>query len=172
MVVLGIVQDVHMLCWKWWRQRGNITDAVVVLHLIPRGADTAEGALQVLAGAWGAGPRQAHALVDVCRRGEITSDSVCAQLRGLGCRVPYCTQALPYCTLLCPKDARQAEKTFSRMLYLVHPGNMDSALQDVELQEAEWWTQVTRVQRACLPAPRVPARRIVAKASLVQPCML
>lgn len=95
MVVLGIVQDVHMLCWKWWRQRGNITDAVVVLHLIPRGADTAEGALQVLAGAWGAGPRQAHALVDVCRRGEITSDSVCAQLRGLGCRVPYCTQALP-----------------------------------------------------------------------------
>lgn len=76
------------------------------------------------------------------------------------------------CTLLCPKDARQAEKIFSRMLCLVHPGNMDSALQDMVLQEAEWWTQVTRVQHACLPAPRVPARRIVAKAALVQLCML
>lgn len=56
--------------------RADITDAVVVLHLVARGADTAEGALQVLAGARGAGPRQAHALVDVCREGEITSDSV------------------------------------------------------------------------------------------------
>lgn len=40
-------------------------DAVVVLYFIPRGANTAEGALQVLAGAGGAGPRQAHALIDV-----------------------------------------------------------------------------------------------------------
>lgn len=95
MVVLGALQGDHMLCWKWRRQRANITDAVVVLHLVPRGADTAEGALQVLAGARGAGPRQAHTLVDVCRGGEITNESFCAQLRGLGCRVPYYTQTLP-----------------------------------------------------------------------------
>lgn len=69
-----------MLCWKWRRQRGNITNAIVVLHFIPRGANAAEGALQVLASAWGAGPRQAHALIDVCRGGEIISDSISAQL--------------------------------------------------------------------------------------------
>lgn len=40
-------------------------NAIVVLHFIPRGANAAEGALQVLASAWGAGPRQAHALIDV-----------------------------------------------------------------------------------------------------------
>lgn len=61
------------------------------------------------------------------------------------------------CTLLCPKDAREADKTFFRMFYLVYPGNMDSALQDLVLQEAEWWTQVTSVQRACLPPQPLPA---------------
>jgi len=95
MVVLGRAQGDRVLCWKWRRRRANITDAVVVLHLVPGGADAAEGALQVLAGARGAGPRQAHALVDVCRGGETTSDSGCAQLGGLGCGVPYCTPALP-----------------------------------------------------------------------------
>lgn len=50
--------------------RSALTDAVVVLHLVARGADAAEGALQVLAGARGAGPGQAHALVDVCRGGK------------------------------------------------------------------------------------------------------
>lgn len=46
---------------------GALTVAVVVLHLVPGGADTAKRAVQVLTGPRGAGPREADALVDICR---------------------------------------------------------------------------------------------------------
>ena len=41
------------------------TYTLVVLHLITRGADAAEGPVQVLAGSGRAGTRQARTLVDI-----------------------------------------------------------------------------------------------------------
>lgn len=47
-----------------WGQ--TLTDAMVILHLEARGTDAAEGALEVLAGAWQAGSHKAETLVGVC----------------------------------------------------------------------------------------------------------
>lgn len=101
----------HMLCWKWRRQRGNITNAIVVLHFIPRGANTTEGALQVLASAWGAGPRQAHTLIDICRGGEISSASMLSSDNPVAGCLSAGRPSPSGCTLLCSKDTKKA---FSR----------------------------------------------------------